>query len=413
MNNKIFTISEFGLIGTDDLVLNYNSFKSEKVTKELYQELEEFTKTDNGKQIFTFSGNGNYLQAKSYVGTIQTKSGYIVEILPKIYNKDNADNSKRIFLELLKILYKLPSFKQVNNANFQNEDMPIFEIFITMFLQEISKIIKIGFKSDYIPNQENLFYLKGNLLINEQLKRNHLHKERFFIEYDEYTQNRAENKILKSTLKYLSNVSKSYENIKLIRQYLEHMYNINDSQNIDVDLKSCKIKNRGMQHYKIALRWSNIFLNKKSFSSFFGDTIAFSILFPMEKLFENYVEYWFINNEKDIDEVITQSADETYVLRNNKKLFGVRPDFLLKKDNSIKIVADAKWKIINQNNNFSQSDFYQLFAYKHIYNKNNKKEIKLKLYYPMSDFLLDSIIYEYFDNSEIEIIPIDMNKLIK
>jgi 5-methylcytosine-specific restriction enzyme subunit McrC len=409
MNNKIFTISEFGLIGTDDLVINYNSFKSIKVTKELYQELEEFTKTENGKYVFTFSGNGKYLQAKSYVGTIQTKSGYIVEILPKIYNKDNADNSKRIFLELLKILYKLPSFKQINNANFKNENIPILEIFITMFLQEISKIIKIGFKSNYISNQENLFYLKGKLLINEQLKRNHLHKERFYIEYDEYTKNRAENKILKSTLKYLSNVSKSYENIKLIRQYLEHMHNINYSQNTDVDFKSCKIKNRGMKHYKIALRWSKIFLKKESFSSFSGDTIAFSILFPMEKLFENYVEYWLINNEKNIDEVIIQLSDEIFVLRNNKKLFGVRPDFLLKVNNIIRIVADAKWKIINQNNNFSQSDFYQLFAYKHIY---NQEDIKLKLYYPMSEFLQDSIIYEYFDNSEIEIIPIDMNELL-
>jgi 5-methylcytosine-specific restriction enzyme subunit McrC len=78
----------------------------------------------------------------------------------------------------------------------------------------------------------------------------------------------------------------------------------------------------------------------------------------------------------------------------------------------IKVVADAKWKIINQNNNFSQSDFYQLFTYKHIYDNNNQENIKLKLYYPMSEFLQDNIIYQYFDNSKIEIIPIDMHKLV-
>jgi 5-methylcytosine-specific restriction enzyme subunit McrC len=67
------TISEFGLIGTDDFVENCNAFKSGKVKPEVYKELEAFAKTDSGKDVFTFSSNGKYLQAKSYVGTIQTK----------------------------------------------------------------------------------------------------------------------------------------------------------------------------------------------------------------------------------------------------------------------------------------------------------------------------------------------------
>ncbi|MEA3451892.1 MAG: hypothetical protein U9Q83_08305, partial [Bacteroidota bacterium] len=137
MCEKTYTISEYGLIGTDESVKNYNKFSSAKVCQTVYKELEEFAKSDYGKDIFTFSGNGRYLQAKSYVGTIQTKSGYSIEILPKIYNKNNENHSKEIFLELLRMLYKLPTFKHIEKANFQNEKMPLLEIFISMFLDEV------------------------------------------------------------------------------------------------------------------------------------------------------------------------------------------------------------------------------------------------------------------------------------
>ena len=245
--NKRYTISEYGLIGTDDSVINYNNFSSAKVCDVVYKELEEFAKSDYGKDIFTFSGNGRYLQAKSYVGTIQTKSGYSIEILPKIYNSDEKeDNAKKIFLELLRLLYKLPRFKHTEKAHFQNEKMPLLEMFISMFLDEVAYILKKGIKSDYISEQENLHYLKGKLLINEQIKRNYVHKERFFVDYDEYTPNRVENKLIKSTLKYLLNISSSFENIRLLRMYQEHMYSVTYSTNYDMDFKACKTNIRGI-----------------------------------------------------------------------------------------------------------------------------------------------------------------------
>ncbi|MBD3843221.1 MAG: hypothetical protein IE909_15335, partial [Campylobacterales bacterium] len=77
------TISEFGLIGIGDSVLTANKFLSANVTDTAYKELEAFAKTDAGKDVLGFTGNGKYLQAKSYVGTIQTKNGFVLEILPK------------------------------------------------------------------------------------------------------------------------------------------------------------------------------------------------------------------------------------------------------------------------------------------------------------------------------------------
>jgi len=404
-----YTISEFGLIGTDDSVDNYNKYESVKVEQLVYDELEIFAKTDYGKDVFSFSGNGRYLQAKNYVGTIQTKSGYSIEILPKIYNShNNEDNSKEIFLELLRMLYKLPNFKHIEKARFQNENMPLLEIFISMFLDEVAVILKKGIKSDYIANQDNLHFLKGKLLLNEQIKRNYIHKERFYVEYDEYTPNRAENKLIKSTLRYLLNLSSSYENIRLLRMYREHMYGVDYSLSYDSDFRSCKTNIRGMEHYRNALIWAKVFLEKESFSSFNGETIAFAILYPMEKLFENYVEHTLI--EKYINyQVDAQNGQEDFV----KSLFGVRPDYIIRDIDEIKIVADAKWKIIEKESDLSQSDFYQLFAYKHIFEHTGKALESLELYYPKSEYLQDKLSYKYFDETIITVSPIDMNEIIK
>lgn len=409
------TVSEFGLIGIEEPINKI--FLSSKVSKEAYAELESFAKTDKGKDVLQFTGNGKYLQAKSYVGTIQTIGGFTLEILPKtakFYNDTKAneksiEDSKQIFMKLLHLLYKLPNYKNIDSAKFTTDKFNLFEIFITMFLDEVGLIIKKGIKSDYIEQQDNLFYLKGKLLINEQIKRNTIHKERFFVQYDDYNQNRAENRLIKSTLMLLSKLSKDFTNIRRIRQYMEHMNWVELSQNIDNDLRQIKV-GRGMEHYRNALIWAKVFLKKESFSSFSGDTIAFAILYPMEKLWECFVEWW-LKKEYTHLQIEAQNGGFDFV----KKLFTVRPDFLIKKEGKVICVADAKWKLINNNNDFSQSDFYQLFAYKHIFLKEhieeNCKLMSLKIYYPQTDYLKENQVFEYFKNEgKIKIVPLDLPK---
>ena len=421
MNNQNkATISEFGLIGCE--IEPSNKFLSAGVVENFYKELESFAKTDKGKDVLQFTGNGKYLQAKNYVGTIQTTSGFMLEILPKTVSKNEEVNkekeiekSKQIFMKLLHLLYKLPNYKNIDSANFERiKNLEIFEIFIFMFLQEVGIIIKKGIKSDYVGCEDNLFYLKGKLLIKEQIKRNSIHKERFYVQYDDYNQNRAENRLIKSTLKLLSNISKEFNNQRKIRQYMQHLNWIDLSLNIDKDFSMVKT-GRGMEHYKNALIWSKVFLKKESFSSFSGDTVAFAILYPMEKLFECFVEWWLEKKYPHL-QIEAQNGGYDFVTKeNNKQLFGVRPDFLIKKENKVICVADAKWKLIENDGDFSQSDFYQLFAYKHIFLKKqieNYKDnicelISLKIYYPKSDYLQNNRIFRYFENQvNIKIVPL-------
>lgn len=318
---------------------------------------------------------GKTLKATKYVGVLQTKDGITIEILPKIAKSIDVDESREIFLKMLKSLKK-SSFKTSNIANLLSKKMPLFEIFISMFCDELSKLIKKGIKSDYISQSENLYYLKGKLKVNEQIKRNYIHKEKFFVEYDEFNSNRVENRLIKSTLEFLMRASKSSKNINRLREYLFVFDECESSKNIDSDFKKIKI-DRNLKHYELTLMWAKIFLTKESFTSFRGNSLAFALLFDMNRIFENYIA----NELKKIEPNISTQDTKYKVFSDNSGI--LQPDIVIRRNNEI-IILDTKWKSIKEFKEVSTSDIYQMFIYGNMY-QNEGVVKKIILLYPKID----------------------------
>lgn len=126
--------------------------------------------------------------------------------MPKIYSASVDDNfgtrTKRVLIDMLKTLREIP-FKSLKNSFVNIEKMDIFEIFIRMFVNEVFFIVKRGLKCSYEAIAENTTFFKGKILFSKQVKLNRFHKERIYVEYDAFTANRPENKLLKATLIYL------------------------------------------------------------------------------------------------------------------------------------------------------------------------------------------------------------------
>ncbi len=78
--------------------------------------------------------------------------------------------------------------------------------------------------------------------------------------------------------------------------------------------------------------WAKVFLQKDTFSSFKGEIIAFALLYPMEKLFENYVEYYLINRYKKCNNIQIFPQSEKVFIKDlsNAKLFNLK--YLTKRD---------------------------------------------------------------------------------
>lgn len=402
----------------------------EKAIK-FYQELEDFAK--NNESFLGFKDK-NTLKARNYVGIIQTKSG-VLEILPKCTDSESYKEEenlskisqeklikayelsqinemsqsedffedlnfdpKNLLINMLKTLRNSP-FKKSQISSLQISKIPLFEVFITMFLNEFDSVYKKGLMRSYVNIEENRAFLKGKLLFNEHIKSNFIHKERFFTSSDEFVLDIAPNRLIKSTLNFL----KSKTNINKFRiiKALQMLDEIGFSANYEKDF-NFKIS-RHFDYYKNLLLWCKIFLQNQTFTSFSGKNEAFALLFPMERLFENYVAYMLkkANPNKNIK---TQSNGKYLMQKDNEDCFMLKPDLYIENE----MILDTKWKIPNSKDEkkqgIAQSDLYQMFAYACKFKIHN-----IGLVYPLcertkeiqkSEFVFKASKYLYFADTE-------------
>ncbi len=379
--------------------------KKNFIKKSTFEELEKFILENeasaNYLKITMKKGFGKVLQAQNFVGLIQTKDGTTIEILPKLQKK-SKEELKTLLLKMLKTINNSP-FKDFNIAQLKDSKMPLLEIFISMFLDELDKLIKRGIKSDYIQKEENLKFLKGKLNLKEQIKKNFIHKERFFVEYDEFMSDRIENRIIKTTLKYLYKKSKLNKNQKRIREFLFVFDEVKECKNIKIAFNNIKL-NRQMEDYQNIILWAKIFLFGNSFTPYKGNSVAFALLFDMNQLFESYV-YHYLKNKMKIKNIKAQDKTHHLAYLNGKdKKFQLKPDIVV---NNGKVILDTKWKILSEektHNGINQADMYQLYAYGTKY-QNCKT---LFLIYPKENEI-ESSYYKFFDNLKLKICFFDFD----
>lgn len=419
--NKFLEVKEF------DIITGNPNFKNDEKYKYLdtvaFENLIEFIHQFTGNEEvadaldfmrISYKRNiGNIVSIKNYVGLIQMKNGYQIQILPKINFTNSEDlenrNTKKIFLNMLRSMKDFPS-KVFNNSNIQVDRMNIYEIFINMYLQEIRRLIKIGLKSDYIFKEDNLNYYKGKLLTSQHFKINLVHKERFYVAYDEFNPNRVENKLIKATLLKLQKLTTSAENSKKIRQLLVFFEMIDASMNYIADFSKVRI-NRSNKDYETIMQWSKVFLLNKSFTTFSGSNNSRALLFPMEKVYESYVaKYLKKILEKDGWDVSSQ--DRGYYLFIEPRLqFALIPDIICKHGKRT-IIMDTKWKkLINNeriNYGISQSDMYQMYAYSKKY-----KTSEIWLLYPLNDEMKEhsEISFNSGDGTTVNIYFVDLENI--
>lgn len=419
----------FGLEDIQRTLESYGTKDSKQKARKIFNELQNFASYEKN-HAFLAPHSPSTLKAKNYVGTIQTKSGFCIEILPKTFHNESIQDSKKceckirfekekmkkafayfskniressytesnskensnlcsvceakmILLNCLATLKDTP-FKHNDFANLHTLKFPLLEIFVRMFLNECEKLIKAGLKSDYLCIAQNRAFLKGKLEFKEHITQNLIHKERFFTSSDEYTQNIAPNRLIKSSLEILAHLNLSPSTQTKLDSMRFIFADISPSENIQHDFMQCVNMSRAKE-YETILSWCKIFLRKQAFSLYAGGDRAMAFLFPMEKLFESFVGFWLKKCAKDF-EVKTQESRK-YLLQDENKnnIFCLKPDIVMRNDEKI-LIIDTKWKIPDSSFDekqygISQSDLYQMWAYAGKYRLESKK-VSVVLIYP-------------------------------
>jgi 5-methylcytosine-specific restriction enzyme subunit McrC len=345
-------------------------------------------------------------------------------ILPKIhkhaFNQLDQDNetkeiNRKNLVKMLRATHYLPR-KSASAASLDITRMPLLDVFIHLFLMEVNQLVKRGIARHYQPQEENIPYLKGKLLVSQQMKHNLVTKHRHYMSYDELSENRAENRLIRSALQWaVKRVQGSTEH--LCQELLFHFSSIPCSNTINNDLNAWQ-KGRNLRHYESLRPWLEMIFSEYSPTSVNGSKKMLSILFPMEKVFEDYVA-------QQLKKQFPESAISTQVRKcsllthrprgvtEDKRLFQLRPDLHIKHNDRV-IIADTKWKLIDENlprkkYKISESDMYQMLAYNQTYQKDEQEAAEIWLIYPKSEKFKQRLPDFIFDNGTvIKVLPFDV-----
>lgn len=260
------TVFEYGYLCADEENQDIQGCTAISVRDFSYLEERCLTEDNSGfNQLMKpcFKHRKRMLQVQNFVGVIFLPSGNHIEVLPKTGLV--ADSGETAYEEarstLLIMLQALGEFRhiQLDNAGLKALKMPLLEVFIARFLDNVNHIVKRGLKRDYVRQEDNLLVKKGKLNMVGQLRHNSVLKHRFYCEFDEYVENRPVNRLLKTAMLTLQSYCRDHSNQKLLRELLFAFDAVPKSLNTKQDFDSVKL-DRGMQHYKPALAWAKLIL---------------------------------------------------------------------------------------------------------------------------------------------------------
>lgn len=349
-------------------------------TEKHLEALEKFFGNKDGEVFPYYSLIYKGVKFKQYVGILSV-GDVTIEVLPKTDKRTtNTLYWRNKLIHMLSRVYKL-DVKTPSNANQQiYPSSAILDIFIKKFLDDVDILLNRGLVKCYHKDEGNRKALKGKLLLEKHLMKNHIHKEQFYVKYTTYDREHILNQILREALKVIPNVT---SNTFLKGRAISTLFNFPELKDIQVtrDLFASLQYNRKTDDYKNAIMLAELLLMHYMPNFDGGRKPIMALMFDMNKLWEEYI-FRLLKRELNKYDIIAQNS---YLFWENSdgKSKTIRPDIVITRcDNKKKYVIDTKWKL-PEDNKPSDADLHQMFAYREYYNAE-----KVALLYPSDRFSL-------------------------
>lgn len=330
-------------------------------TKEIELSDEEFQilKKDFSSRINIIQiGPKKYLvTAQQYVGNIVLPN-HIFIIRPKIENLN--------FFRMLFFSYNLiPDFRPEELEYAKEQE--IFELIVAKFIEEIEMLTRRGFSKGYVEEEDNLFFQRGRVLIEQNLRYNTGLRNRVFCRYSEFTCDTIENRIVKYTLYHLSRVKLSSKTLQKKAKQTIHFFD-------QVSLVTFYAKNfpkitytRLTEHYRPIVNLCQLIIENSTLDlQKTGEIRYSSFLIDMNRLFESFLLGYLSKKLKGFSVRGEGRGMHEYSLDLSGEMTQ-KPDIIIRKDDLDLLVIDAKYKQLQTNENkqidIIKSDARQIWSY--------------------------------------------------
>ena len=409
---NIISVFENGLLGSIDQWAE-PPVGGVLVTDDVFQALRRFVfENEQSGSLLAYSiqKGRELIQVRGYVGLLPLTGHTQLEILPKI---GPVEKSRLLLLNMLRHLGQSP-FRTLPDAHTRAIELPLWEVFITAFLNTVEPLLRQGIQQAYLSVDCNERFWKGKFQSIRQQRENAWHAERLAVSYDKRTADVPANRILKTALVFLSGQTTHAAIQRRIGQLVWAFEDVSLTECIPDDLRAVRQSSRLFLRYKTALRWAEALLQGRGYGLQTGSTPSLSLLFLMEQVFEDYVAYGIRTYWSDTADVRVQESSahlvDTHV---GAPKFKLRPDVIVRHLDRT-LVLDTKWKEIigdesemrasNGNYGIEQADLYQLYAYGKKYEAGD-----IFLIYPANDtFQRPLDVFGYDATTRLHVVPFDV-----
>ena len=318
-----------------------------------------------------FEGNPtNFMGKPKYLGIDQnfTASYYIgaswlvknelaVIVTPKMENIDfvtmflaalevDTKNESDYFAKCYGIQFDEPTIETDEQLN------QLTPLLVLHFVSLLERLVKRGLKKDYVIREENLkTKVKGRLLFTKHLQNNVFQQrsDRVYCQYQEYTDDIPENRLLKKALLFADRIIGNYESLKVQSSYFEIQSRLSKLKNrlgdISDEIEPYQVQklstNKLFKEYKEAIRVAKMLLRRYDYSISKASQVQHStppFWIDMSRLYEMWV--LSILQKNSINEILFQE----------RGFYGRQiADFVIREE---KMVLDAKYKPDYQNIGF-------------------------------------------------------------
>lgn len=364
----------------------------------------------NGATLLQVDGR-HALKWDSYVGVVETPCGTRLEILPKHHEQDDCLlKSRQLLRKLIQQALQLKP-REASVASLELFDAPLSEWVMGQFLTELDLLVKRGVRFDYQRIEEEQRFLRGQLNVVAQMRQPPGRQHHFQIRHDVFLPDRAENRLLKLALELVAKSTQDAANWRLANELRAMLAEVPASRQVNQDLRAWS-RDRLMAHYQAIKPWCELILNQQMPIAVSGEWRGMSLLFPMEKLFEQYVEGWLRRRLVPGAHLTSQASRHSLCQHDGSAMFRLEPDLLLQQGKQT-WVLDTKWKRLDsadrQNKyGLSQPDFYQLFAYGQTYLPGRGE---MALIYPRTAQFSEPLPpFDFSSELRLWVLPFDLDK---
>ncbi|MFA0960516.1 McrC family protein [Roseivirga sp. BDSF3-8] len=324
------------------------------LTQQQYEQLCAYNDR-HGSQYFTVLRRG--IKFSHFVGVIQV-GRTTIEILPKTDNREETA-WRNVLLQMLSLCGKVPR-KVVADATLRKRNASLMELYLHQYLDEVESLAHRGLIKKYGRRQGQTKALKGKLLMAPHLRKNVIHKERFYTEHTVYSADNLYNQVLKKGLEVIKSLPCAPQIKDRAAGLSLYFQSVSTCGTVTEETFTRLRPTRHTEAYREALAIARLLILNYAPDIKTGTENLLAILFNMNDLWEQYI-FRMLHRTRPTGVMVHAQSSKHFWKAEGLQVKTIRPDIVIEKDGCTWVI-DTKWKRLTFAKP-SDNDLKQMYAY--------------------------------------------------